>query len=255
MFIRLPVHSMTKRMWATLILTSMLITHPMTNRKWVTLHSFLKESIITSCLWSTYCGWCSTFVWKAIQPHLVLWPTECKWHYTFSERQESHHILSYDQQKVSGIAQFCERLITSCPMTNSLWVTLSTILEASLITWCPMTTSWLVTSWTFLLLRAILSCLVLWPTESELHCTLVWMPISSHLQQAVSEIALFCKANLTTSCPITNRKWVTLHFLKGNLITSCSMTNRKWACGIAHFCERQSCHILTYDKQAVSGIG
>ena len=36
-----------------------------------------------------------------------------------SERQ-SDHILSYDQQRVSDVGPFFETLIMSCPMTHSL---------------------------------------------------------------------------------------------------------------------------------------
>jgi len=83
---------------------SLITSSPVTNRKWVTLH----------------------ILWKAVSSHFVLSPTVCEWHCTFCERQ-SHHIFSYDQQRVSDmIAHFvkgsliwptvCEWHCTFCEM-------------------------------------------------------------------------------------------------------------------------------------------
>jgi len=119
---------MTDRMWATLKIIvegNLMTSFPMTNREWVTLH----------------------ILWKAVSSHLFLWPTGSEWHCTCCERQ-SHHIFSYDKQWVSDIAHFVKgSLMTSFPMTNSLWVTLH-------ILW-----------------KAVSSYLFLLPTGSVWHCT------------------------------------------------------------------------------------
>ncbi len=97
---------------------------PITNRKWVTLHILWKTVSSHLFLSPTAGEWHCTFCEKAVSSHLFLWPTVCKWPCTFCEKQ-SHHIFSYDQQRVSDIAHFVKgSLITSFPMTNSLWVTL-----------------------------------------------------------------------------------------------------------------------------------
>ena len=75
-------------------------------------------------LWPIASEWHWIFLWKAVSSHLFLWPIVCEWHCILCERQ-FHHILSYDQQQVSNIVHFMrDSLITSFPMTNSLWVTL-----------------------------------------------------------------------------------------------------------------------------------
>ena len=144
-----------------------LITYfSMTNSEWVTLH----------------------ILWKVVsESHLFLWPTASEWHYTFCERQ-SHHIFSYDHQLVSNITHSVKgSLITSLPMTNSMWVTLQ-------ILW-----------------QAVSSHLFLWPTASEWHCTFYERQshhIFSYHQQYVSDVAQFVKCSLT-SFPMTNSQWVT----------------------------------------------
>ena len=118
----------------------------MTNREWVALHILWWAVSWHSFLWPTACEWHCTFserqfhhifsydqqqavsnkyiLWNAVSSHLFLWPTGSECHSTFCERQ-SHHIFSYDHQGVSNIPHFVKgRLITSFPMTNSLWVTL-----------------------------------------------------------------------------------------------------------------------------------
>ena len=230
---------------------SLITSFPMINRRWVTLH----------------------ILWKAVSSYLFLWPTGGEWHCIFCERQ-SHHIFSYDQQRVSDIVYFVKgSLITSFPMTNSGWVTLH-------ILW-----------------KAVSSHLSLWPTGGEWHCIFCERQshhIFSYDQQWVSDIAHFVKGSLITSFPKTNSVWVTLHilwkavslhpflwptvcewhFVKGSLITSFPMTNSQWVklhilwkaassylflwptAGEWHctFCARQSHHIISYDQQRVSDI-
>ena len=200
----------------------------MTNRLWVTLH----------------------ILWKAASSHLSLWPIGSEWHCTFCERQ-SHHIFSYDLQRVSDIAHFVKGIsITSFPMTNRKWVTLhmqshhifsydqqrvsdiAHFVKGSLITSFPMTNSGC--KWHFAhLWKAVSWHLLLWPTASECCCTFCERQphhIFSYDQQQVSDIA---------------------HFVKGSLITSFLwQTGSEWHCT---FCERQS-HISTYDQQEVSDI-
>ena len=148
--------------------SSLITSFPMTNSLWVTL-PFLWRAVSSHLfLWPTVCEWHCTFyegsliksfsmtnrewvtlhiLWKGVSSHLFLWPTGSEWYCTFCERQ-SHHIFSYDQQPVSGIAHFVKgSLITSFPMINRLWVTLH-------ILW-----------------KAVSSHLFLWPTDCEWHCT------------------------------------------------------------------------------------
>ena len=129
---------------------------------------------------------------KAVWSHLFLWPTASEWYCKFCERQ-SDHIFSYGQQEVSGITHFVKgSLITSFPMTNSLWVALH-------ILW-----------------KTVSSHLFLWPTGSEWHCTFCKRQchdIFSYDQQQASDIAYFVKGSIIISFPMTNSKWVTLHFL------------------------------------------
>ena len=276
---------------------SLITSTPMMNRLWVTLH----------------------ISWKAVSSHLFLWPTACEWHCTFCERQ-SHHIFSYDQQRVSDIANFVEgSLITSFPMTDRKWAILhilwkaasshlflwptasewhytfcereshhifsydqwkvvsDIIVESSLITSFPMTNSKSVTL--HILWKAISSHLFLWPTVGEWHCTFCERQshhIFSYGQQGVSDIAHFGKGrSLITSFPMTNSLWVTLHILWKAVSSHLLLwpTACEWHCtfyerqshhifsydqqqvsDIAQFCERQSHHIFSYDQQLVSDI-
>ena len=189
---------------------SLIASFPMTNSLWVTLH----------------------ILWKAVSLHLFLWPTASEWHYTFCERQ-SHCIFSYDQQGVSDIAHFVKgSLIASCPMTNSLWVTLH-------ILW-----------------KAVSLHLFLWPTASEWHCKFCERQshcIFSYDQQLVSDIAHFVKGSLIASFPMTHSEWVTLHILWKAVSLHLLLwpTGSEWHCSS---CERQSHCIFCYDQQQVSDI-
>ena len=208
---------------------SLIISFLMTNSKWVPSH-FVNGSLITSFpmtnslqsvtlhilwkavsshlfLWPTGSEWHCTFcdsqvifsydqqrvsdIAHLVSSHLFIWPTASEWHCTFCERH-SHHLFSYDQQRVSDIAHFVKgTLITSFPMTNSLWVTLHVL-------------------W-----KAVSTYFFLWPTASEWHCTFYERQsyqIFSYDQQQVSDIA-YSSCNCITSFPMTNSKWVILHVL------------------------------------------
>ena len=102
-------------------------------------------------------------------------------------KRHSHYFLSFDQQEVSDITHFVlENAVSSKHFS-------------------------------------------LWPKESEWCCPFFWRIVSLHLVLWISEGEHYCpflwKGSLFTSCPMTNRKWVTLHI--------------SW---------RYSHGILTYDK-------
>ena len=143
-----------------------------------------------------------------------------------SERQ-SHDTHHYDQQRVSYVTG---GLITSFPMTNSLWVTLHTFERQSHHIF-PITNREWVTF--YILWKVDLSQLsyhqqevsdidILAKASLTTHC------IISYPQQQVSDIADFVKASLITYLPMTNSEWVTLHFVKASLIIQFPMTNRVW---------------------------
>ena len=194
----------------------------------------------------------------AMPSHLTPWPTACEWHWHLCHAMQSHHISPHDQQDVSDTdiclyhavsshltpwPTACEwhwhlfipcSLITSHPMTNSLWVTLTPIyamqshhtspndqqrvsdtniyaMPCSLITSHPMANRLWVTL-TFMPCHAVSSHLIPRPTGCEWH----WH--------------LFMPCSLITSHPLTNRVWVTLTFI----------------------CAMQSHHISPHDQQDVS---
>ena len=79
---------------------------------------FVKGSLITAFCTTNSLWVALDILWRAVSPHLFLWPTVCKWHCTFCGGQ-SHHIFSYDQQSVSGIAHL-QKALSSHPF---LWPT------------------------------------------------------------------------------------------------------------------------------------
>jgi hypothetical protein len=181
-----------------------------------------KSSPITNSLWVTL-----DILWNSVFSCVLLWPIASEWHCTFCERQ-SHHMFSFDQQRVSNIPHFVRE---NFPMTNRMWVTLH----------------------------------------------ILWKAVSSHIflyQQFVSDqVGHIVKGNLITCFPMTNSLWVK-HFVKSSLITCLPMTNSEWVmldilwqAVSSHlllwqsgsewhwtFCERQSCHMFSYDQQQVSEI-
>ena len=210
---------------------SLIISFPYDQQSVSDIVHFVK--VITSShllLCSTACEWHCT-LWKAVSSHLsndqqlvsdwtfvkavssiFLWPTVCEWLCTF----------------VKGI------LISSFPMTNSLWVIVHFV-RCSLITPFPMT---------------------LWPIVCEWHSTFSERQ-SHHIsydQQQVSVIAHFVKGSLMPSFPMTNSKCVRHRmFCERHFHTFFSMTNSLWvtlhilwkAVPLAH---------VPYDKQFVSDI-
>lgn len=109
----------------------------------------------------------------------------------FVQRQ-SHHILCHNQQGVSDIADFLEgSLITSGTMIHREWVKFHIFCKGGL------------------------SHLFLWPIGSQWHCRVFWKRVSSHIvliNRLWVTFQSFHKRSLITSCALTNRQWVTLHF-------------------------------------------
>ena len=159
--------------------------------------------------------------------------------------------------------------IISFPMANRQWVALLTCMKDNLMTllflwstgcerhctfvwkaiWLhlfPVTNREWVTL--HILWKAVSSHLFLWPwIGCEWHCTFLWNAVLSHHQQQVSGIAHFCEWQCHHMA--LNRQWVSLHiYVNGILIWP---TASQWHCT---FCERQSHHIFSYDKQHVSVI-
>ena len=184
---------------------SLITCFPMTNRLWVTLH----------------------ILWKPVSTHVFLWPTESKWYCTFCERH-SHYMFSYDQQVVSDIAYFVQgSIITSFPITNSLWVTLH-------ILWNPVS-----------------SHLVPWPTVCVCHCTFLKgsliIHIISYAHQPVSNIAHFVQSHSHLFLSPTASEWWHCTCCEGCLITSLPMTNSLWVT-LHILWKRQSHHIFSHDQ-------
>ena len=228
----------------------LITSFPMTNRKWVAFHNlwkavlshdqqpvsnihphFVKGSLQIIYNQQSVSNICTFQLWNAgVSSHVFLWPTACEWHSTFPERQ-LYYILCYDEQSVSEIAHFVKGSLNSCtsfPMTNRMSAQFH-------IVW-----------------KAVLSHLFSSLTACEWHgaCHANFHHIFSSDQQQVSDIANFWRGSVTTPFPMTNRKWVKLHFLwktvsshlfiqptaserhctfvKGSLIPSFLMTNSMW---------------------------
>ena len=161
----------------------------MTNRGWVTLHILWKAVPSHLFLWQTAWSEWHVIFWMTVSPLLFLWPTGSECHAIFCEGQ-LHHIFSYDQQMASDMAHFVKAsLITSFPMTNSVWVTLhvlwgavsshfflwptasewhSHFVKGSFITPFPLTNRQWVTL--HIVWKAVSSHLSPWPTASKWHC-------------------------------------------------------------------------------------
>ena len=163
-------HPMTNSVWVTLTFISAMHSHHISphDQQHVSDTDIDICHIVSSDLtpWPTGCEWyimpCSLIrshpmsnsMWViltiiyAMQSHqwLTPWPTACEWHdHWFMLLVQSHHVSPHDQQIVSDTdiyAMPCCFIITSHPMTNSLWVTLTFMLcHAGLITSHPMTNS------------------------------------------------------------------------------------------------------------------
>ena len=138
----------------------------------------------------------------------------------------SHHILSYDQQRVSDITHCVKvRLIASYDQQE-------------------------VSHGAPHFVRVDLITSLLWSTGSEWHCKAV----SSYLyydQQVVSDIAHLGKGSLFPIWPTESMWYCT--FCEKKFHDPHCMTNRKWM--TFHICETwQSHHILSYNQQQVNDI-
>ena len=176
------------------------IHHAMTNSEWVTLPSdflVISSHLITNRMWVTLAFYlpCRSL----IAPH------------------PSHN----NQQYVSNIALLFVRqcVITSCPMTYSMWVTLPFFCQA--ISSCPIVCEWLTAPFT-----AMNSHHVDLVTNSKwvtLH--IFWSLISYHGQQRVSNTALSAIQSHQSPNPSTASEWHCPYFTS-SLTTSHSMANR-----------------------------
>jgi len=90
-----------------------------------------KGSLITPFLITNRKWVASHILQKAVSLHLFLWPTACECQYCACCRTVSNFIFSYGQQFVGNFISNVVKgsLITSFPMTNSLWTTILHILE------------------------------------------------------------------------------------------------------------------------------
>ncbi len=206
---------------------SLTISFPLTNREWVILH----------------------ILWNALSSHLFLWPTACVWHSIFCERQ-SHHILSYNQQRVSDIAHFVKGSFIFLWPTGSEWLH---------ILWKAVSSHFHL-SYDQQQVSDILhfvkdNLIISFPMTNRKWVTLhiLWKALLSLDPQGVSDIqAHFVKGSLISSFPMTKRKWVTLYICERQAHFIFSYDQQEVS-NIGHF-ERQSHHIFSYDQQLVSDI-
>ena len=237
-----------------------------TNREWVTLHISRKAVSSSHCfLWTTDSEWHCLFYEKQphhiydqqdvsdiahlvqVSSHLFLWPTGCEWHCTFCERQYTHflmtnrkwvtfcgmqfnQIISYDQQRVSDIAQFVKGSFITYQQPVSV---IAHSVEGSHTTSFPMTSGNYLSVILHILWKAVSWHLFLWQTASEWHCTFCEKAVSWHL-------FLWPTAS-----------WVMLHILWKAVSWHLSSTDCEWH---STFCERQSHDIFSCDQQTVSDI-
>lgn len=118
----------------------------------------------------------------------------------------SYQIFYYDQQRVSDVAPFSQ-LITSCPVTNSLWAALHTFLSDSLK--IVLYGQQLVSKITHFSGRPSSSHLLLWSTGSEWYYKFFWsQDILLHNSQTVSGSTYYLQS-LSLYLNI-NRKWESL---------------------------------------------
>ena len=220
----------------------------MTNSKWVTLYCVSRQ-LMTSFLWPTGSEWHCTFCEMSSFPMTnSLWVSL----HIFCERQ-SHYILPMANSPwvplhiaVKGIHS-----VTSCHMINRLWVTLCIVVQSRTITPFLMTNSLWVTfhivmkgiaitsfpltsrKWVrfHILWKAFLSHLLLWPTESEWHCT-------------------FVKGSLMTSFTRTNRKWMSCNFCETQSHDTFYYDQQSVSLNIAHFVNRVLWHLFLWPTPA-----
>ena len=177
----------------------------MTNRMWVTLHIMLQGNLTIFCPMTNR-----------------MWVTQ-----TLHTFLKSSLIASFcmTNRKWVTLCNFLGNLISCCSMTNRKWVTLHTFWTGNLITSCPWLTG---CGWDYT-----------FSARQSDH-------ILSYDQKDVSDIA-HCseRQSEVTPCPMDISLWVTLHtFMKGYLISSCPMTNRKWVTFMHMFWKEISSHLV-----------
>ena len=155
---------------------------------------FVKDILITSFPYEQQQASNITHLGKGVSSHFFLWPTGSQWRWTYWKGS----------------------LITSFPMTNSLWVTLHIFCTRQFLVSSHFSYHKQGVSDIAHLMTG--SLIISFPTGCEWQCTFCerQLPISlhpSHYQQLVSDIAHSVKGSLVTSIPMTNSKWVTLPIL------------------------------------------
>ena len=159
--------------------------------------------------------------WAALY---ILWQTGQSHHIMSYDKQGvsgmehlSHHIFSYNQQGVSDITHFVKgnHIVFFLRPTASEWHCRFCV-KCSLITPFLWTT---VCEWhcVFYIWNNVSLDLFLWQTASEWHCTVCEMQSQHNFScdsQIVSDIEHFVKRLiLITFFPMTDREWVILHIL------------------------------------------
>ena len=206
------------------------VNHPMANRQWVNVALSLHRNLLTPR--PTVCEWhqhlFSLFSLITSYPMInSMWVT-----LTFISAIQSHHISSHDQQQVSDTdIYFCHSvsshlipwptasewhwhlflsfsLITSHPMTNSLWVTL-TFISAIQSHHISSHDQQEVSDTDIYFCHSISSHLIPWPTVCEWH---------QHL---------FLPFSLIISHPMMNSLWVTPTFISAMLSHHTSLHNQQ----------------------------
>ena len=163
----------------------------------------------------------------------------------FVSARWSQHILSHHQQDVSDNTPILPgRLMTSHPMTNSMWATMPQAVISCLIPWL----TWQgVSDGAIFQLDHIWSCNEQTVSGSALSCS---PTVSSYLNSPIAcelQCPLFYHG-LITSNPVANRKWVTMFCPARSSHLINSMTDSEWG---STFFTRKS-HISSHGQQLVS---
>ena len=176
---------------------------------------FVKGSSITSFPMTNRWQVIWHILWRPVSSHLFLWPTVCEWHCMFCEGQ-SHHIFSYDQQRVSDIhilwkavsshpfpwptdseshCTLCERQFHHIfPLDQQRVSDITHFLKGSVNHLISHNKQNVSLSDIVHFLKGSQSHLFLWPTDCEWHC-------------------IFSKRQSHHIFFVTNSKWVTLYIL------------------------------------------
>ncbi len=205
----------------------------MTHSEWVRLHILQKAISLHLFLWlaasEPHCTFCER------ESHCIFSYDQlaaCKSHCTFCERaqsHDSHHIFSYEQQKVSSMAHLWQDISSE---HLCLWPTASewdcTFCEGESLEW-PAASEWHCT-----FCERDPSHLCQWSTACEWHCSLcereshlILWPIGSEwhcifCEQGVSLLLFLWQTASEQHCTFCERQSQTL-------IASFTMTNSGWA--------------------------